>query len=1000
MKKSFLLLILSFLLSVTVITAQPLYKSHSSKIHPFFQNRIESIHTNNASSNLMGINFVAQNSSGEKIYEAIVRITDETKILTSNVNINSVLPGFATARLTLDEMVELSKQNYVIYIYPGEIYYPTNDVSNAVIGADLVKNSYINSTAYDGTDVIVLVVDTGIDWTHEDFQNSGSPNTSRILYIWDQTLTKSGSEKTPQDRDGTNFAGLNYGVEYTQANINDEIDGSPTGFVREKDNNGHGTHVSGSAAGNGASLTTAKYSGIASKADIVFVKAGDGSFSTTNLINALKYAEKISDTEGKPVVVNMSLGGQANAHDGTRDLDIAVDDFTSSGNGRVAVIAAGNDGSNAIHITGTTASSSSSNIYVDVPSYTANAGTGDDNLYLDLWWNNGDNVTAKVISPNSYSYTSTQNSSGTGVTDDGYIYIYNYIDPSHTNGDRRNYFKVYDGDSAKPPAQGTWNFRVTNNSASTMTYHAWLFHSSMGATLTNGNTDYTVGSPAVANSAIAVGAYVSRWRWRNNSGSGYAYSGTDRTDNIALFSSIGPRRDGVQKPDVTAPGQGIISCTSKDSSPYSTSVIVSNKYHLNQGTSMATPICAGAVALMLDSDPTLTAAEVKAYITGNADTDSNTGGIPNYTWGYGKLNIFRAMVSSINTISISEQFVAQQDFQYGIVSFPNTPDDYWYSEKFTATMNGKVTGILFHPGNNTSLAADLPIEIWSDNGGKPDSKLGSTVNFDSDALLPYSWNKLYFASGGVAVTSGTTYHAVLKTPATSSFNLIEGGTSHSNYSSNSGVAWNATSDDLGIRVLISPSESATPVELTQFTANQKGNSILLNWTTATEVNNYGFEIQRSVGQKSFLSLGFVEGHGNSNSVKNYSYIDNSAEGGNLKYRLKQIDTDGSFEYSDEVEIVVNKAYKYSMEQNHPNPFNPTTVLNYTIPNKSKVTVEIYNTLGQRVAELINANQNIGKHSVTWNAIGFSSGTYFARFTATSLKSNETFTDVKKLLLIK
>ncbi len=194
--------------------------------------------------------------------------------------------------------------------------------------------------------------------------------------------------------------------------------------------------------------------------------------------------------------------------------------------------------------------------------------------------------------------------------------------------------------------------------------------------------------------------------------------------------------------------------------------------------------------------------------------------------------------------------------------------------------------------------------------------------------------------------------------------------------------------------------SPVPVELTSFTANQKGNSILLNWTTATEVNNYGFEIQRSVGQKSFLSLGFVEGHGNSNSIKNYSYIDNSAEGGNLKYRLKQIDTDGSFEYSDEVDVTFNKAYKYSMEQNHPNPFNPTTELNYTIPNYSKVTVEIYNTLGQRVAKLINANQNIGKHSVIWNATDFSSGTYFARFTATSLKNNETFTDVKKLLLIK
>ncbi len=116
--------------------------------------------------------------------------------------------------------------------------------------------------------------------------------------------------------------------------------------------------------------------------------------------------------------------------------------------------------------------------------------------------------------------------------------------------------------------------------------------------------------------------------------------------------------------------------------------------------------------------------------------------------------------------------------------------------------------------------------------------------------------------------------------------------------------------------------SPVPVELTSFTANQKGNSILLNWTTATEVNNYGFSVEQSSTLfPNWKERAFIEGHGNSNSIKNYSYVDNSTEGGNLKYRLKQIDTDGSFEYSEEVEVVFNKAYKYSMEQNHPNPFN-------------------------------------------------------------------------------
>ncbi|MCF6270570.1 MAG: S8 family serine peptidase [Melioribacteraceae bacterium] len=620
------------LVFTSIVFPQKLTQIQSSqspiKIHPFFQEEINNV-KNGIVSTSIGIKSVANNEQGEKIYRAMIRISDEVKILNSGVNINSVIPGFATARITLDEMERLAREDYVSFIYPGETLYPTNDIGGTLIGADLVKNGFINSTTYDGTDVIVLIVDTGIDWSHADFQNSGSPNTSRILYVWDQTLTAGAGEGTPEDRDGTNFSGLNYGVEYTQSHINDEIDGSPTGFVREEDTNGHGTHVAGSAAGNASSLSTNKYEGIAYKADIVFVKAGNGSFPTTNTVDALEYAQKISDTEGKPVVVNMSLGGHANAHDGTSELDVAVDNFTSSRSGRVAVISAGNEGNSAIHITGTTASSASSNITISVPSYTANAGTGDDYLYLDLWWNNADNVTASVTSPNSHSHSQISNSHGIGITADGYIYISNYVDASHTNGDRRNYFKIYDGISSNPPAQGNWIFTVTNNSASTMTYHAWLFSSSMGASLTGGDTDYLVGSPGVASSALTVGSYVSRWMWSNNSGSGYLYGSPDRTDNISDFSSIGPRRDGIQKPDITAPGQGIFSSTSIDYTPTATRIAPGSKHHMTQGTSMSSPICAGAVALMLDYSSSLTAAQIKAYITGNADTDSFTGTVPN-----------------------------------------------------------------------------------------------------------------------------------------------------------------------------------------------------------------------------------------------------------------------------------------------------------------------------------------------------------------------------------
>ncbi len=975
---------------------QTLYKNISPKIHPFFQTVIDNANKS-IPTNKYGVNSIATNANGEKIYEAIIQITDETEILNSGVNVNSVIPGYATARITLNEIVSLSKQNYVVSIYPPEILYPTNDVSNAVVGADLVKNGYINGTSYDGSGVIVMIIDTGIDWTIEDFQNSGSPNTSRILYVWDQTLTKSGSENDPSDNHGAAFSTLNYGVEYLQADINDEIDGTPTGFIRENDTHGHGTHVAGTSCGNGNSLSTNKYSGIASSADIVVVKAGNGSFTSTNIINALKYAKEIANETGKPVVANLSLGGHANPHDGSSDQDVAVDDFTSSGTGRVAVISAGNSGNDLIHISGSVAAGGTRDIRFDVPSRTSDATANNEYFYFDLYWNNGDDVSATVLTPNSYSYTRNASSHGTSQTDDGTIYLYNFV---AANGERRNYVHVYDGIVGKEPADGTWYLRVNNNSLNTMTFHGWLFANSISTTLNSGDSDYTIGAPGDATTALTVGSYVSRWRWSNNSGSGYSYSGTNRSDDISSFSSIGPRTDGVQKPDIVAPGQGIISCTSKDYAPYASANIVSGKYHLNQGTSMSAPVVTGSVALMLDANSSLSATEVKGFITGNADSDSKTGAtLPDYTWGYGKLNIFRAVVSAVNSVSVTNELIAQQDFQSGVGT--TTASDYWYSETFTPSISGKVTEVLFHPGVGASLANNLPIEIWDDNGGNPNSLLGSTVSFSQDKLLPNSWNKLYFASGSVPVTAGNTYHIVLKTPSSSSFNFITGGTSHSQYSTNSGANWNSYTDDIGIRAIISPLESATPVEINSFYTVVENEKVILNWTTATEINNYGFEIQVSTNKTTeWETIGFVNGHGNSNSPNEYNFVDTTPHSETVNYRLKQVDTDGSFEYSEIVEVTLDKVYKYSLEQNHPNPFNPTTELNYTIPNDSKVKVEIYNTLGQRVAELVNINQNVGNHSVTWNAIGFSSGTYFARFTATSLKNNETFTDVKKLLLIK
>ncbi len=160
-----------------------------------------------------------------------------------------------------------------------------------------------------------------------------------------------------------------------------------------------------------------------------------------------------------------------------------------------------------------------------------------------------------------------------------------------------------------------------------------------------------------------------------------------------------------------------------------------------------------------------------------------------------------------------------------------------------------------------------------------------------------------------------------------------------------------------------------PVELTSFTATLINQNVLLNWQTATEVNNYGFEIERSVlsaERQAWEKVGFVNGSGNSNSPKDYSFIDKELLPGKLSYRLKQIDNNGNFKYSDIVNVnLITKDFK--LYQNYPNPFNPTTRISWQSPVDGNVIIKIYNILGNEIAELLNEFKSAGRQEMNFNA---------------------------------
>jgi len=205
--------------------------------------------------------------------------------------------------------------------------------------------------------------------------------------------------------------------------------------------------------------------------------------------------------------------------------------------------------------------------------------------------------------------------------------------------------------------------------------------------------------------------------------------------------------------------------------------------------------------------------------------------------------------------------------------------------------------------------------------------------------------------------------------------------------------------------------TALPVELTSFTAVLFNEAVILNWQTETETNNIGFEIERKYQEssleyqdekQSWETIGFVKGYGHSSSPRYYSFVDeNIKSNSNHSYRLKQIDNDGSYEYSQIVKLVQSVPSNFNLSQNYPNPFNPTTNINFSIPvvdakfaSTTNVTLKVYDILGKEVSEIVNDKLEVGNYSYEFNASKLSSGLYFYTIKA------DNFVATKKMLLVK
>lgn len=852
-----------------------------------------------------------QTDEGKLLYGAIVYTTDPAALRSKGFQVNAAVRDFVTVKATRDDLLGLARHNAVRFIEFAEVDYPATDVSVPETGAFLVHSGFLNGIPYRGRGAIVLIFDTGIDWRHHDFRLPNDTTKTRIIAIWDQTLppNRDIGEATP--------IGFTYGVEYTKAHIEDEIDGTPSNFVRSRDINGHGTHVAGTAVGNGLALQ-GKYRGMAPEADILIVKGGDVSFPRDNQINALAYAAAKAT---KPIVVNMSIGGHSGPHDGTLPTEVAVDDFVKSP-GRAVVISAGNDGDRAIHIDGSLALGASVTITVTVPTYTPTSGTWNDRFILDIWFNGtASGLRAVVTSPNGITVTRQAGETGTWANnDDGTIVLHN--DTSTFNGHRNVYFDVHDADALKPPRTGTWRL-VLSNISTTTTYDGWLASRTVGTTsvrLEGGNTQKTVAMPATSHGAISVGSYVTKWSWPSIDGNSYTYDpAVNRTQDISTFSSIGPTRDGRQKPDIAAPGQGIAAALSSNANVSIPEIDPSGKHYLTQGTSMAAPHVAGAAALLLGMYSKYSSSEIKNLLLNTANSDGFTGSIPNYTWGYGKLDMFEAMLRALYPWGIaSRTTMSYAGDPRWFIQLPSTNQK--FAVRFTPPVSGKLysASVRFNSGangvkGNGNLLVSAARNTSGSVGGVPGTQIGSSVSIPFTNFSAGIWNAIDLSSANVPINSGEDFHLV--------FEVIGGVGDTLQFLLDDGVAMasNRTSSyRLGVNGL--------------GWYNRADPNYTTGWTPA---------FQNLLVTASIATVTSVE-------------------------RISE-DVPSAF----------------SLDQNYPNPFNPSTTIRYSIPLESEVKLRVYDLLGKEVRTLVNEKQSPGTFEVKWDGKNnrgepLSSGIYFYR----------------------
>jgi subtilisin family serine protease len=854
----------------------------------------------------------------------VIGSVSRSELEATGARVRSELPnGVFTVFIPIDAVDAVEALAGVQRIEGAEIAESNLDASVPTTGATLFRGPGPTFTGLNGAGIIVGDVDTGVDYKHDNFKDA--LGNTRFLRIWDET-----------DAGGPPAAGLGYGSEWFPADINGLT-------AREKDTNGHGSHTMGIAGGDGSADPGAPgapaftYTGMAPMADLIMVRgSATGSFSQASLIDGINYIFQQGTAFSKPAVVNMSIGGSFGPHDGSSTFETTVD--AMCGPGKTVVFSSGNDGGSHIHgFTNATAGGASTTVL-----FTGTGTTLNRRFIIDGYYNATEAIDVTVTTPNStvigpITFGNNNAAYPGTATANGAVYVENGLFVT-SNGSREVYIDVINNVGAGQNLAGTWTFTFTAVSlgAANGRVDQWRYFQSSTAFSAN----FVIGDDpghmlvnglACGQNTLAAGAWVSRQNWTDcravawNSPVNTTF-GQPAPGNLATFSSTGPTRDGRWKPEVAAPGTAIASCRSSDLGAIVCGASPTLNLHgflhvINQGTSMAAPHVTGAVALLWQKYGALNIAATRNLLQTRAVVDgfvTALGAVPNPSFGYGKL------------------FLGDMTDPTCAVTSPNGGE---------VLIIGTGVNLTWNAADPYLGVTGVDLEISRDNGANWSTVATGIANTGS-----FPWT----------VTGPTSNTALLRVTAKDA-------------AGNQGV-------DLSDAVWAIADQPVSTV-VSEFRAEPIDQGVRLVWAFADPSTFTRVALERAdatTGPWSEIDADLSQENGATVAV------DASALAGHTYfYRLAVTYRNGATDAFGPLSATAGRPItEFALSPISPNPTDGKALIEYAVPQRSDVTVAMFDLQGRQIATLASGSHPPGRYQVTWSGdvdgAHAHAGVYFVR----------------------